>query len=99
MFVEATADLGELTLSGGARLDRWGISDGKLLERVIATGASLRDDRFGDRSGWLPTARTELVREASPATDARPNRCRWGAPPSRGFSFGPLAWPVHKAAA
>jgi len=64
MFAEATGDLGRLTLSGGARLDRWQISDGKLLEWVIATGAPLREDRFEDRSGWLPTARAGAVLEA-----------------------------------
>jgi outer membrane receptor protein involved in Fe transport len=64
MFAEATAGLGKLTLSGGARLDRWRISDGKLLEWVIATGAPLRGDRFESRSGWLPTARAGAVLEA-----------------------------------
>jgi len=63
LFAEAAADFGGLTLSGGARLDRWRISDGKLLERVIATGAPLREDRFGERSGWLPTARAGAVFE------------------------------------
>ena len=61
LFAEATADLGRLTLSGGARVDHWGISGGKLLERAIATGAPLREDRFDDRSGWLPTARAGAV--------------------------------------
>jgi outer membrane receptor protein involved in Fe transport len=64
LFAEATSDLGRLTLSGGARLDRWTISDGKLLERVIGTGEPLRDDRFGDRSGWVPTARAGAVLDA-----------------------------------
>ncbi|MCH8617403.1 TonB-dependent receptor [Sphingomonas sp. SM33] len=57
LFGEATADLGRLTLSGGARIDRWTISDGKLVEWVIATGAPLRDDQYPNRSGWRPTAR------------------------------------------
>ena len=43
-FAEATADLGRVTLSGGARLDHWQVSDGHLFEKVIATGAVLRDD-------------------------------------------------------
>ena len=64
MFAEATAVLGKLTLSGGARLDRWGISDGKLIEWVIATGAPLREDRFENRLGWRPTARAGAVFDA-----------------------------------
>ena len=60
-FAEATADIGALTLSGGARLDHWTIFDGKLLERVIATDEVLRDERSGSRSGWQPTARAGAV--------------------------------------
>jgi outer membrane receptor protein involved in Fe transport len=56
-FAEATADLGRVTLSGGARLDYWQVTDGHLFEKVIATGAVLRDDHDGKRHGWLPTAR------------------------------------------
>ena len=57
LFGEVAGRLGRLTLSGGARLDRWTVKDGELRESVIATGAPLRDDRFAARSGWLPTAR------------------------------------------
>jgi len=56
-FTEVTADVGRTTLTGGARLDHWQVTDGHLFERVIATGAVLRDDRYGNRGGWLPTAR------------------------------------------
>ncbi len=56
-FAEASAALGVVTLSGGARLDRWQIGDGHLFEQMIATGAVLRDIRYGKRTGWLPTAR------------------------------------------
>jgi len=56
-FVEATSDLGKLTLTGGARIDHWQISDGHLLEKVIASGAVLRDEKYPKRDGWLPTAR------------------------------------------
>jgi outer membrane receptor protein involved in Fe transport len=56
-FTEATAELGAATLTAGARLDRWAISDGHLLERTIATGAVLTDVHDPSRSGWLPTAR------------------------------------------
>jgi outer membrane receptor protein involved in Fe transport len=56
-FAEATAELGRLILTGGARIDRWEVSAGRLFEKVIATGAVVRDDNFGKRGGWLPTAR------------------------------------------
>jgi outer membrane receptor protein involved in Fe transport len=61
LFAEATWTGGPLTLSGGARLDHWSISDGKLVESDIASGAILRNDRFANRSGWRPTARAGSV--------------------------------------
>ena len=61
LFAEATWTDGPLTLSGGARLDHWSISDGKLVERMIATGEFSRDDHFPSRMGWRPTARAGAV--------------------------------------
>jgi outer membrane receptor protein involved in Fe transport len=60
-FVEATEDIGKLTLSGGARIDHWQVSNGHLFEKVIATNAILRDDKDAKRDGWLPTARGGAV--------------------------------------
>ena len=60
-FAEASADLGRVTLTGGARIDHWQVSGGHLFEKVIATGAVLRDDKYARRDGWLPTARGGLV--------------------------------------
>jgi vitamin B12 transporter len=60
-FAEATAELGRVTLTGGARLDHWQVSDGHLFEKIIATGAVLRDEKYGTRDGWLPTARGGAV--------------------------------------
>jgi vitamin B12 transporter len=60
-FAEASAAIGAVTVSGGARLDHWRISDGRLSETVIASGAVLRDDRYDSRDGWLPTARAGLA--------------------------------------
>jgi vitamin B12 transporter len=56
-FAEATANLSGITLTGGARLDHWQVSDGHLFEKMIATGQVLRDDKYASRDGWLPTAR------------------------------------------
>jgi outer membrane receptor protein involved in Fe transport len=61
LFSETTADLGWATLTGGARVDRWAITDGHLFEQTIATGAVLTNDHDAPRSGWLPTARGGIL--------------------------------------
>jgi outer membrane receptor protein involved in Fe transport len=71
VFAEASWTSGRLTLSGGARLDHWSISDGKLLETRIANGESLRNDHFGKRSGWQPTARGGMVFDAGSGVSLR----------------------------
>jgi outer membrane receptor protein involved in Fe transport len=48
---------GNVTLTGGGRIDRWLIRQGVLRETAIATGQSITDVAYGDRSGWQPTAR------------------------------------------
>ncbi|MGB3722849.1 MAG: TonB-dependent receptor, partial [Pacificimonas sp.] len=53
-----------LTLTGGARLDRWWLTDGRFRER----GAG-RD--FADRSGWEPTARIGAAYDVTPAIKLR----------------------------
>ena len=60
-FAEATWTAAPLTLSAGARLDHWQISNGELVERLLATGETTRDDHFPGRSGWLPTARAAAL--------------------------------------
>lgn len=60
-YAEASADLGRATLTGGARIDRWTISNGHLLEQALATNAVLRDENDPSRRGWLPTARGGLA--------------------------------------
>lgn len=61
VFAEASVEIGRATLTGGARLDHWEISEGHLFERVIATGQVLRDEQYGDREGSLPTARAGVA--------------------------------------
>ena len=51
LFVENDLKLGALTLTGGARLDRYTIRNGFFTERDAA-GAVQIDDRFADRAGW-----------------------------------------------
>lgn len=67
-FAELTATLGDLTLTGAGRIDRWQIRDGRLIERTLATGTLLRNDIAPDRSGWEPTGRAGLAYAAGPVT-------------------------------
>jgi vitamin B12 transporter len=57
LFAEASRTIGRFSLSGGARLDRWTIADGSLVETLLDTGIPTRDEHYASRSGWLPTAR------------------------------------------
>ena len=67
-FSEFSAELGALTLTGGGRIDRWTIRNGRLIERSLATGAFIRNDRPADRHGWEPTGRIGLAYDAGPLT-------------------------------
>jgi len=57
VFTEASVALGAATLTGGARMDHWTVSDGHLFEKTIATGGVLTDVHDASRDGWRPTAR------------------------------------------
>ncbi|HEX2762636.1 MAG TPA: TonB-dependent receptor [Allosphingosinicella sp.] len=61
IFAEASWTGGPVTLTGGARLDRWTIADGRLQERVLAGGAVLTNSLFPDRDGWEPTGRAAFA--------------------------------------
>jgi outer membrane receptor protein involved in Fe transport len=61
LFGEIAWKLGAVSLSAGARLDRWSIDRGELREWLIATDAVLRDDQYAERTGTLPTARAGAV--------------------------------------
>jgi outer membrane receptor protein involved in Fe transport len=60
-FAEATADLGGVTLTGGARMDHWSVSDGHLVERMLIDGSQIRDEQYPSRDGWRPTARGGIL--------------------------------------
>ena len=70
-FAELGSEHGGLTLSGGARIDRWTINDGRLDERVLATGAMLNAIDYPDRGGWAPTARAGFAYRALDALTFR----------------------------
>lgn len=60
-FAEAAWRAKDLTVTVGGRIDRWTVSNGRLNERVLATGAMLTDTAFRDRAGWEPTGRAGLA--------------------------------------
>ena len=59
-FVEDDWKTGRLVLTGGARIDRWTITDGFFRERG-PTGAITSNDRFANRDGFASTARGGAV--------------------------------------
>ena len=59
-FAELGWERGDLTFSAGGRIDRWWILDGRLRERVLATGAAITDTDFPDRAGWEATGRAGI---------------------------------------
>ncbi len=61
IFAEMSADLRGITLSAGARIDYWRVSQGHLFEQTIATGTVTRDEHDPTRGGWLPTARGGIL--------------------------------------
>ena len=60
LFAENDLTLGTMTLTGGARLDRYSIKDGFYHERD-GGGAIVIDDAFADRSGWATSFRGGAV--------------------------------------
>jgi vitamin B12 transporter len=57
LFGEVTGRISALTLTAGARVDRWRVNGGRLQEFSIDPGTALTDERFATREGWLPTGR------------------------------------------
>jgi outer membrane receptor protein involved in Fe transport len=56
LFAENDWTLGNLTLTGGIRADRWTITNGFFTERAT-NGTVVRDDFFADRANWQSSAR------------------------------------------
>lgn len=54
---------GGLAIDGSARIDWWIMQDGERVERRPATGALLRNDRFGDRDGIEPSLSISIRQE------------------------------------
>jgi vitamin B12 transporter len=69
-YLEDDWTLGALTLTAGARADRWTIRDGFYRE-VTAAGVVSTDRRFADRSGWSTNFRGGVVWQAGEALRLR----------------------------
>jgi len=89
LFAEATVRRGNLMLSGGARIDRWTIDDGRLVERLLA-GGGLRDGRYRRRKGWLPTARVGAALDVNDSTNLRAGAYRGWRMPTLNELFRPF---------
>lgn len=70
-FVEGSMILGPLTLTGGARFDRWSIRGGSLVESAIGTGGVTLDLAYPDRSGTRPSFRGGALLKLSDNIDVR----------------------------
>lgn len=70
-FVEGSIILDRVTLTGGARLDRWSIGRGFYAETVTGTGLAIANESFDRRSGIQPTFRGGVLLKASDALDIR----------------------------
>jgi len=65
-FAEATRVAGQLTLTGGGRIDHWSLTGGFLNERRL-DGSFVTNDRFADWRGWSTTGRVGLAYAVAPA--------------------------------
>ena len=70
LFVENDLTRGGLTLTGGARLDRYTIRNGFFTERD-PSGAIQIDDRFADRAGWEASFRAGALYRLGTGTSLR----------------------------
>jgi outer membrane receptor protein involved in Fe transport len=70
-FAEASWTGGPFTLTGGGRIDRWFIAQGRLREQVFATGQVITDTAFADRDGWQPTGRAGIAWDIAPMLTVR----------------------------
>lgn len=69
-FVEDDWTVGPVTLTGGARIDRWTIRDG-FFRQVTPAGAVTSDLRFDHRGGWEPSVRAGALWRANDAVAIR----------------------------
>jgi outer membrane receptor protein involved in Fe transport len=90
LFAEHDWTFEDLTLTGGARADRWTLRDGRLDERAIATGTPILALAFPDRARWETTARAGARLAASPALALRAAVYTGWRPPSLNELYRPF---------
>ncbi len=71
VFADGSVALGDLTLTGAARIDWWRIDGGYLTERPLAGGVASTDSRFADRDGSEFTGRLGAAWTVVPAVTLR----------------------------
>lgn len=69
-FIEDDWTLGSLVVTGGVRIDRWTISDGRFTERS-AGGVQTASRHFADRGGVEPTGRLGVLWRVSDSASLR----------------------------
>ena len=70
LYVENDLELGALTLTGGARLDRYTIRDGFFVERD-GSGLTVSEERYPDRAGWQASFRGGALLRLGETLDLR----------------------------
>jgi vitamin B12 transporter len=70
-FIEGGTIIGPLTLTGGARIDRWSINDGVLNESVVGTGDATLALVFPERAGTRTTFRGGAMLKLSDRIELR----------------------------
>jgi vitamin B12 transporter len=71
-FADVSVPLGDaVILTGGGRVDRWWITNGRLRERTIATSAFVTNTDYADRNGTEGTARGGLSWKIAPGLRLR----------------------------
>lgn len=71
LFGEVSVEARPLLLTASARIDRWAITQGKLVERSVATGATLTNSTYASRDGWRPTGRVAGAMTLAPGVTVR----------------------------
>ena len=100
LFAQSAAQAGAWRLSLDARIDRWGLSDGRIREAQIG-GAVLTEVGFPNRHGWQPGGRVALAHSSGPVTIEAAASRGWRLPTLnelyRPFRVGPDAVAANAA--
>ena len=71
LYFEGGLERGPWTITGGARVDYWRLTDGAIEQFVVATGETSAQTIFPSRDGVEPTGRLAAAYEISPAVSVR----------------------------